>query len=239
LKALYTYINALDSRTRNKFNHIHLKFLNIHRKIPSIKSLFPLKSLKNSQKKITPVIALDAEMLICEDNSKQIGRLSIVNFNRVVLYDSFFKPSKRVKNYLTRYSGLTFLNTNRAPLFEEEKEKIEKILKNAVIVGHSLSSDQEVLNIKWNWKQIRDISLFPAFKKGNKKTSLKDMTEKYLEIEIQNGEHSSVEDARAALEVYKLYKREIDEYSRESYFNNEKRRQRRERKEKKNKPIVL
>lgn len=157
-------------------------------------------------------------MLLCEDNSKQIGRLSIVNFNRVVLYDSFFKPPKRVKNYLTRYSGLTYLNTCKAPLFAEEKNKIHAILKKSIIVGHSLTSDQEVLDIEFDWKRIRDVSLFPAFKKGNKKSSLKDLAEKYLEIEIQNGEHSSVEDARAALELYKMYQKLIDDFSREAFF---------------------
>lgn len=213
--------NSRESKSSRKFTALHRKYDNLKRKTPQIKSLFPARRLPANKRGRTPIVALDAEMLICTDNSKQIGRLSIVNYNRVVLYDSFFKPPRRVKNYLTRYSGLTFLNTSRAPAFADEKDTIEKILANAVIVGHSLGSDQQALGLEWSGKRQRDVSLFPGFKRGNKKTSLKELTEKFLEIEIQNGEHSSVEDARAALELYKMYQKEIDGFSRDLYFRSQ------------------
>ena len=168
--------------------------------------------------KQTSIVALDAEMLICVGEEKQIGRLSIVNYNRVTLYDSFFKPSKRVKSYLTEFSGLTALNTSRAPTFEDEKAKIAEILKGKTIVGHSLGMDRKVLTLEWESKMQRDISNFPIFKKNSRKVKLKTLSEKFLRLEIQHGRHSSVEDARAALELYKLYRKEIDSYSKDLYF---------------------
>lgn len=157
-------------------------------------------------------------MLICQGEEKQIGRLSIVNYNRVTLYDSFFKPTKRVKSYLTEFSGLTPLNTSRAPSFESEKSKIEKILKGRVVVGHSLGMDRSVLGIDWGSRFERDISNFPVFKEKGRKVKLKKLAEKFLRMEIQDGRHSSVEDARAALELYKLYRKDIDSYAKDLYF---------------------
>lgn len=52
----------------------------------------------------------------------------------------------------------------------------------------------------------------PTFKGGL--TSLKSLTKQLLGIDIQEGEHSSVQDAQAAMRIYKTYKKQWEAYLR-------------------------
>lgn len=58
--------------------------------------------------------------------------------------------------------------------------------------------------------KIRDIAEFSKYQLNGKKTSLKNLSIQFLNINIQNGRHCSIEDARATIELYKLYRPEID-----------------------------
>lgn len=58
-------------------------------------------------KGITPIVALDCEMVICEDGQRHLARVTIVNYNRVVLLDEFVKPALTVRNYLTDVTNIT------------------------------------------------------------------------------------------------------------------------------------
>ena len=52
----------------------------------------------------------------------------------------------------------------------------------------------------------------PTFKGGL--TSLKSLAKQLLGIEIQEGEHNSVQDAQAAMRIYKTFKKEWESYLR-------------------------
>ena len=60
-------------------------------------------------------------------------------------------------------------------------------------------------------KMQRDISLFSGYKLEGKKTKLKTLAKEFLDLNIQTGIHSPVEDARAALALYILKKQELDQ----------------------------
>lgn len=72
------------------------------------------------------------------------------------------------------------------------KDKIWNILKDKIIVGHTLSSDFQALGYSHNSKKLRDLKAFDVGKENGKVLSLKKMTLKYLNIDIQTGQHSSV-----------------------------------------------
>lgn len=57
-------------------------------------------------------------------------------------------------------------------------------------------------------KLLRDTARYKPLKNPVTKhaQSLKNLTREYLHKEIQTGEHSSVEDAKCAMELYKLHK---------------------------------
>lgn len=80
-----------------------------------------------------------------------LARVSIVNYHGVVLMDKFVIPEgEMITNYRTWVSGVTpnMLKTeNGAIHFKEAKEIAHKILRDKIIVGHSLKHDFDVLDL--------------------------------------------------------------------------------------------
>jgi len=88
------------------------------------------------------------------------------------------------------------------------KKKFPKILNDKLVVGHSLKNDFTALGYTPNEKTVRDLAHFKPLNEKGKVLSLKKQTEKHLVIDIQGGEHDSIEDARASMELYKKFEKE-------------------------------
>ena len=192
---------------------------NIKRRIEE-KSAFFVTLLPDTGtfKEATPILSIDCEMVICNDGEKHLARLTIVNFNRHVVFDEFIKPKLAVKDYITHITNVDSYKLQNAHHYEHFKPKIEHLLKGKIIVGHTLEHDFAAIGFQPEERLVRDISNFSHFRDTKYRISLKALTEKFLNIKIQEGRHSSAEDARAALELYKLYKSEIDGDFKDSYF---------------------
>ena len=82
----------------------------------------------------------------CElrESIQALARCSIVNYDGHVLFDKIIKPKKRIVDFLTWINGITANQMEGSLSFEHYRDKIFKILKDAIIVGHSLRSDFEV-----------------------------------------------------------------------------------------------
>jgi len=140
-----------------------------------------------------------------------VSRVSIVNFNGHVLLDSYVRPEARVTNFLTAVSGITPQRIKTAPTLQELKPRIAALLRDKVIVGHSIHNDFEALEYQSHPdKLVRDISLFSRYKLGGKRTKLQTLAAEHLQVAIQGADHNSVEDARAALGLYIQSKAQID-----------------------------
>lgn len=166
----------------------------------------------------TPIVALDCEMVVCSDGQKHLARVTIVNYNRHVLFDEFVKPPLAVKDYLTHITNITAFQLNNSHSLDHFLPVIQRLLANKVVVGHTIEYDFEALRMIHDNKLVRDISLFSFFRNGKFRTGLRELSRKFLSINIQEGRHSSAEDARATLELYKLYKQEIDQEFKDRYF---------------------
>lgn len=66
----------------------------------------------------------------------------------------------------------------------------------------------------------RDISLFNDYKLEGRKTKLKTLAKEFLDLDIQTGIHSSVEDARATLALYIFKKQDLDNFLKFLPLNN-------------------
>ena len=208
-----------DSQPKIKAHQSKISVSQISKKIiPKSVFLISLVPLPKTHKLSTPIIAIDCEMVVCTDSQKHLARLSIVNFNRHTLFDEFIKPELPVKNYLNHITNIDSFKLQTAHSLAHYLPIIQNIINDKTIVGHTLSSDFEALKIEINERQKRDISEFSFFKNEKFKVGLKDLTDRYLNMKIQDGKHSSVEDARAALELYKLYKQEIDRETKDRFF---------------------
>jgi RNA exonuclease 4 len=167
-------------------------------------------------------VALDCEMVGFGPNPDQdsmLARASLVNFHGERLYDAFVQPTLTVTDYRTAFSGVRaedLLPGGGALPFREVQADVAAFLKNRVLVGHYLKADLGVLGLAHPREQIRDTAWLPKFREaaGGRNPRLKDLARWVLGLTIQEGEHDSVEDARAAMMLYRAEKEAFESEAR-------------------------
>ncbi|XP_065844886.1 RNA exonuclease 4-like [Oscarella lobularis] len=160
----------------------------------------------------TDSVAIDCEMVGIGHSGKEsaLARVSIVNSHGNVLYDTFVAQKEKVTDYRTFVSGVRAKDVRHAPKFDTVQREVADLLMGRVVVGHDLRNDFTALMLSHPKSKIRDTAFykpFQALNKGNK-PSLRRLAEEFLGITIQRFEHSSVQDAQAAMAVYQLNKTE-------------------------------
>lgn len=158
---------------------------------------------------LTKQIAIDCEMVGIGDGiESMLARVSIVNRYGSCIYDKYVKPRETVRDYRTAVSGIRPQDLQNGEDFTVVQNEVAEILKGRILVGHALKNDLAVLFLSHPKKNLRDTSRYPLFRRVSKGNtpSLKKLAAELLGIDIQTGEHNSVEDARIAMELYVLYK---------------------------------
>lgn len=162
-------------------------------------------------------IAIDCEMVgvgPTPDTDSALARVSIVNYHGHQVYDSFVKPKEAVTDYRTFVSGITPQLLQAARTIEAVQADIAGLLDGKILIGHSIRNDLDVLLLGHPRRDIRDTSRYPGFRQlaGGKTPGLKKLAREVLGVDIQGGEHSSIEDARATM---LLFRREKEGFERE------------------------
>ena len=155
------------------------------------------------------VLAMDCEMCRVEGGEMALTRISLVEWDGTVLLDELIKPDKPIIDYLTPYSGITpaKLKDITTTLKDIQTRLLQEITPQHILIGHSLNSD--LLALKLTHPFVIDTSiLYPHPRGPPMKSSLKWLSQKYLNREIQKGHgtmgHDSIEDARACLDLVKM-----------------------------------
>ncbi|KAJ3027084.1 UNVERIFIED_CONTAM: 3'-5' exonuclease [Siphonaria sp. JEL0065] len=135
----------------------------------------------------------------------QLARVSIVDAYGNVVLDSFVLPEDPIVDYRTEWSGITSEKLEGAPSFAEISKRINRIITDdSVVVGQSIDNDLKVMKVDVPMKRIRDTALFyQRFHPHSRTFGLKNMAKWCLDLQIQDGQHDSVIDARTALLVYR------------------------------------
>ncbi|XGW09554.1 hypothetical protein V3C99_011663 [Haemonchus contortus] len=160
----------------------------------------------------THVIALDCEYVGggTDGSDDLLARVSIVNEEGKIVYDKYVKPRERVTDFRTSVSGIRPENIAKGLPFDVVQMEVAKILKDRIVVGHALNNDFRVLNFHHNSKLTRDTARCHLLRKMancNGVPSLKKLARAVLGIDIQQGEHDSIIDARVALRLYLAVKK--------------------------------
>lgn len=158
-------------------------------------------------------VALDCEMVgVGVKERSALARVSIVNFHGHQIYDSYVKPKELVTNWRTPISGITPRSMRKARDLKDVQETVASILKDRIVIGHSLGNDFRVMHLSHPKRDLRDTSTLSEFRRfsNNRTPSLKLLAQKVLGVEIQSGQHSSLEDARAAMLLFRRYKSSFD-----------------------------
>lgn len=172
---------------------------------------------KKDQRKMGPgkYLAMDCEFVGVgpEGRESVLARVSIVNFYGHVILDTFVKPSEVVTDWRTWVSGVSASDMKDAITFKEAQEKVAEILDHKILVGHAIHKDLDVLFLSHPRMSTRDTSKYKVFKEiaKGKAPALKKLVEQFLKISIQNGSHSSVEDARATMLLFRVHKNGIEQ----------------------------
>ncbi|RKO99371.1 hypothetical protein CXG81DRAFT_6566, partial [Caulochytrium protostelioides] len=150
-------------------------------------------------------VAMDCEMVGVgpEGERSVLARVSIVNFYGHVLLDTLVAPTEPVTDYRTHVTGITRQMLVGAPSFKEVQYQVASLLKDKVVVGHSIHNDFKVLFFTHPKGCVRDTSTwYPYRRLAQGPPSLRQLSAELLGIQIQTGAHSSVVDARAAMLLY-------------------------------------
>ncbi|KAH0515213.1 Interferon-stimulated 20 kDa exonuclease-like 2 [Microtus ochrogaster] len=179
------------------------------------------KCLKVSQNLPGKMVAVDCEMVGTGPKGRvsSLARCSIVNYNGDVLYDDYVLPPCHIVDYRTRWSGIRKCHMAKATPFKIARSQILKILKGKIVIGHAIHNDYKALQYFHPKSLTRDTSQIPLLNRKadcpeNVTLSLKHLTKKLLHRDIQAGKsgHSSVEDAQATMELYKLVEVEWEQH---------------------------
>uniref|UniRef100_G1N9A5 Interferon stimulated exonuclease 20 n=1 Tax=Meleagris gallopavo TaxID=9103 RepID=G1N9A5_MELGA len=133
------------------------------------------------------------------------------NYDGDVIYDKYVLPLLPIVDFRTRWSGITKRHMESAIQFRAAQEEILKILKDKIVVGHAIHNDFQALKYFHPKERTRDTSRIPLLNQRaglppGANASLKSLARHLLQKKIQVGckGHSSVEDARTAMELYRL-----------------------------------
>ena len=162
-------------------------------------------------------VALDCEMVgvgPTPERHSALARVSVVDFHGVQVYDSFVATKEPVTDYRTPVSGITAALLRGARPFEQVQRDVAGLLQGKVLVGHALRNDLQALMLGHPKRDVRDTSAFDGYRQmfGTRRPALRMLARRVLGVEIQAGEHSSVEDARVTMA---LFRRRKDEFERD------------------------
>lgn len=170
---------------------------------------------KGTFNKPTRVVAMDCEMVGVGHEGKDsvLARVSLVNVMGHVIYDKFVKPTEEVVDYRTAVSGVRPSDLEKGEDFVKVQKEVSEILNGRILVGHAVHHDLKVLFLSHPKRRTRDTSAYRPFRAmfGGRTPSLKALSERILGVQVQQGEHSSVQDAQAAMRCYTLYRKQWEE----------------------------
>ncbi|XP_071796885.1 uncharacterized protein [Asterias amurensis] len=150
----------------------------------------------------SPLISIDCEMCVTKAGS-ELTRVSLVDEDYQVLYDSLVKPRNPILDYVTKFSGITrqLLDPITTRIEDIQRDIIELLPPDAILVGQSLENDLRAMKM-YHPHVIDSATLFT----GHYRLALRKLTKQYLNWEIQKGTdgHCSVEDSVAALKLVQL-----------------------------------
>lgn len=172
--------------------------------------------------------ALDCEMVGVgpEGLDSALARVSIVNWDGQIVLDTYVRVDEPVTDYRTFISGIKeeHVTSDRAMPLDYVQNLVAGILRGKILIGHGLENDLKALCLNHPWTDIRDTAKYAPFMTKVETSSilslvdapelrprkLKDLAYEKLgmEIQVMGVPHSPLEDAKAAMALYKSVRSE-------------------------------
>ncbi|KAI0284968.1 hypothetical protein BGY98DRAFT_946467 [Russula aff. rugulosa BPL654] len=141
-------------------------------------------------------------------NTSVVARVAICDYKGDPVLDYYVVPTMAVTDYRTSTSGITatHLTSGEAKPFEFVQVHVAEVIKDKVVVGHSLWNDLSVLGIPHPAVNTRDVALYQPFRNAlklpNQSVCLPTLTFHFMGRRGQEGQQNPLENARAAMNLY-------------------------------------
>ncbi|XP_068095994.1 RNA exonuclease 1 homolog [Hyperolius riggenbachi] len=149
------------------------------------------------------IFAVDCEMSYTTQGL-ELTRVTVVNHNLQVVYDTFVKPDNEIIDYNTKLSGITeeHLKNITTSIRDVQAILLNLFSAETILIGHSLEND--LIALKLIHDTVVDTSIvFPHRLGLPHKRALRNLIADYLRRIIQDSVdgHDSSEDATACMEL--------------------------------------
>jgi RNA exonuclease 4 len=177
-----------------------------------------VKPRRKSLPQLSGCLAIDCEMVGVGKNKARsiLARVAVVDERGTCLLDSYVRPTERITDYRTRWSGIRARDLVGAPSFDSVRQRVAQLVRGKILVGHAIHNDLRVLNITHPPALIRDTAFFSGLRRAlaaesdayncSHCPSLKSLCQHVLKVSIQGGEHCPVEDATATMKLYMRFR---------------------------------
>ncbi|KAI0703565.1 hypothetical protein BC835DRAFT_1404068 [Cytidiella melzeri] len=140
--------------------------------------------------------------------TSMVARVSVVNYRGHVVMDTYVQPLMHVTDYRTAITGIEprHLSSANARPFAEVQQDVANLLREKVVVGYTLWNDLSVLGVPHPGVATRDVALYRPFRtalQSNQVIGLPTLMWRLMRRRVQEGTLDSVENARAALDLYR------------------------------------
>ncbi|KAK7346959.1 hypothetical protein VNO80_21483 [Phaseolus coccineus] len=174
---------------------------------PSIDEGWIVINVKNKPKvmKSTTMLAVDCEMVLCEDGTEAVVKVCVVDHNLEAKLNEFVKPDKNIVDYRTEITGVCSkdLEAVTCSLADIQKSMKKLLSKGTILVGHSLHNDLRAL--KLDHVRVIDTSFIFQSLDGSmhRRPSLNSLCQAVLGCGVREkgAPHNCLDDACAAMKL--------------------------------------
>jgi len=142
-------------------------------------------------------------------STAMLARVSLVGYRGNILLDVYVRPTMPVTDYRTAATGIEagHLNSEQAMPFNVVQSLVAETIRGKILIGHAIWNDLSVLGLPHPAVSTRDVALYYPFKNAlqatNQTIGLQTLCWHFMRRRIQYGKLDSVENARAALDLYR------------------------------------
>ncbi|KAI7991035.1 Small RNA degrading nuclease 1 [Camellia lanceoleosa] len=171
-----------------------------------MKGWLRMKLSTNQIKKFPKMLAVDCEMVLCEDGTEALVRVCAVGRNLQVKLNELVNPNKAVADYRSEIIGLSAEDLDGVTCsLANVQESMKKLLRDGktILIGHGLNNDLKAL--KLDHGRVIDTSLI--FKHGDeanfRRPSLNNLCQAMLGYEVrkEGAPHNCLDDATTAMKL--------------------------------------
>ncbi|ESW27885.1 hypothetical protein PHAVU_003G240600 [Phaseolus vulgaris] len=174
---------------------------------PSIDEGWIVINVKNKPKvmKSTTMLAVDCEMVLCEDGTEAVVKVCVVDHNLEAKLNEFVKPDQNIVDYRTEITGVCSkdLEAVTCSLADIQKSMKKLLSKGTILVGHSLHNDLRAL--KLDHVRVIDTSFIFQSSDGSmhRRPSLNSLCQAVLGCGVREkgAPHNCLDDACAAMKL--------------------------------------